>query len=69
MKPSARNEWRKLWERVIAFFSVKRGPKLYVTYTRRLQLLDQVRTLRKQSVTDAAKRAMSVRDRLNLSYK
>lgn len=63
MKPQKKETFRQLFSRIGAMFTFRRsGGKLYTTFTRRLQLIQQVRTLKEQSVSD-------IRNRLNVEYK
>lgn len=58
-----RNRWKELRAQLVAFFTIRRPEqKLYTTYTRRLQLINQVREMKRKNVKD-------LRERLNFEFK
>lgn len=61
-KKSKRGELKQIWNSFASMFSFRRQPKLYTTFTRRIQLIQQVRELKRQNVND-------LRKRLNVEYK
>lgn len=53
---------QQILDSFVSMFTFRKRGKFYTTFTRRMQLIQQVRTLKEQSVND-------IRQRLNVEYK
>jgi len=63
-------ELKVIIKRLFSLFVFRPSRKFYTTYTRRMQLVQQFRTLKKQSEADNYNRVMSsMRERLKLETK
>lgn len=46
---------KEIWNRIVSMFAVKRERKFYTTYSRRLQLIRNMRQLQKEHIMSVAR--------------